>query len=48
MTFEVNHDGVVFQKDLGRNTEELAKRINSFDPDRTWQKVDVPEPEPKS
>jgi hypothetical protein len=45
MTFEVNHDGVVFQKDLGRNTEELAKRINSFDPDRTWQKVDVPEPQ---
>jgi len=40
MTFIVNHDGVVYQKDLGKNTLELAKKINSFDPDKSWKKVD--------
>jgi hypothetical protein len=41
MTFMVNHAGTVYQKDLGRRTEILAKRINLFDPDQTWKKVDV-------
>ena len=39
MTFIVNHDGVVFQKDLGRNTEKAAKAIKKFDPDKTWKKT---------
>ena len=39
MTFLVNHDGVVYEKDLGKNTLELAKKIASFDPDKTWKKV---------
>jgi hypothetical protein len=41
MTFIVNHDGSVFQKDLGPNTTELAKRMTSFNPDRSWKKVDA-------
>ena len=40
MTFLVNHDGVVYQKDLGKNTEKAAKAINRFDPDKTWKKVE--------
>ncbi|HSP96343.1 MAG TPA: DUF2950 domain-containing protein [Candidatus Dormibacteraeota bacterium] len=40
MTFMVNHDGVVFQKDLGPNTAAAAKAITSFNPDETWQRVD--------
>jgi hypothetical protein len=44
MTFIVNHAGTVFQKDLGSDTTKLAARIASFNPDRTWQKVSVPEP----
>jgi len=40
MTFLVNHDGVVYQKDLGKNTEKAAKAIRKFDPDKTWQKVE--------
>jgi len=40
MTFLVNHDGVVYEKDLGKNTLELAKKITSFDPDKSWKKVD--------
>jgi hypothetical protein len=39
MTFTVNHDGVVFQKDLGKNTESLAQAIAKFDPDKSWVKV---------
>lgn len=39
MTFIVNHDGVVYEKDLGKNTIELAKKMNRFDPDKSWKKV---------
>lgn len=39
MTFLVNHDGTVFQKDLGPDTARIAERMSSFNPDRTWQKV---------
>jgi hypothetical protein len=41
MTFIVNHDGVVYQKDLGANTLQLAEAMKRFDPDATWQKVDA-------
>ncbi len=39
MTFVVNQQGIVYQKDLGPNTEEAAKAITNYDPDKTWQKV---------
>lgn len=38
-TFMVSHDGVVYQKDLGPNTLEIAKKIERFNPDRTWSPV---------
>jgi Protein of unknown function (DUF2950) len=41
MTFMVNHFGTVYQKDLGRDTPKLVKRIVSFNPDQTWSKVDT-------
>jgi hypothetical protein len=44
MTFIVNHDGVVFQKDLGPQTDKLAERMTSFNPDQTWTKVIETEP----
>ncbi len=40
MTFIVNHDGVVYQKDLGRNTEKVAQAMSKFDPDASWKKVE--------
>jgi hypothetical protein len=43
-TFMVNHAGTVYQKNLGPNTDELAKRITSFDPDRSWEKVSAESP----
>jgi hypothetical protein len=42
MTFIVNHDGVVYQKDLGPDTDETASMITAFDPDSTWQRVQTP------
>jgi hypothetical protein len=36
MTFVVNQQGRVFQKDLGPNTEKLAQKITAYDPDKTW------------
>jgi hypothetical protein len=40
MTFMVNHDGTVFEKDLGPKTAKLARKIESFAPDQTWTTVD--------
>jgi hypothetical protein len=45
MTFMVNHAGTLYQKNLGPNTDGLAKRITSFDPDQSWEKVSVESPE---
>jgi Protein of unknown function (DUF2950) len=44
MTFVVNHNGTIFQKDLGPQTEKLAARMTSFDPNNTWTKVDATAP----
>jgi Protein of unknown function (DUF2950) len=41
MTFQVNRDGVVFQKDLGTGTAAAAAAITRFDPDLTWARADV-------
>jgi hypothetical protein len=38
-TFMVNNTGVVYEKDLGPNTLEIAKKIERFDPDKTWTPV---------
>src|SRR5690348_5979133 len=38
-TFMVSHDGVVYQKDLGPQTLELANGIERFNPDKTWTPV---------
>jgi hypothetical protein len=40
MTFIVNHDGVVYQQDLGTDTEKIAKDMKLFDPDTAWEKVE--------
>jgi hypothetical protein len=45
MSFLVNQDGVVYQKDLGPDTEKEATAITRFDPDETWQPVDAADEE---
>jgi hypothetical protein len=37
MTFIVNQDGQVYQKDLGTNTGQIAGDMMAYDPDATWQ-----------
>ena len=39
MTFLVNHDGKVFQKDLGKNTADTAAAMKEYNPDKTWAEV---------
>lgn len=39
-TFIINQDGVLYQKDLGADTEKAAAAIDAFNPDATWTKVD--------
>jgi hypothetical protein len=39
MTFIVNHDGVVYEKDLGK-TATVAQAMTSFDPDQSWRKIE--------
>jgi Protein of unknown function (DUF2950) len=41
MTFLVSHAGTVYQKDLGESTAARVKSMTSFDPDKTWTKVDT-------
>jgi hypothetical protein len=36
MTFIVNQDGVVYQKDLGPKTAQLANAMKAYNPDQTW------------
>jgi hypothetical protein len=37
MTFIVNQDGIVFEKDLGPDTAALARAISEFNPDPSWK-----------
>jgi hypothetical protein len=39
MTFIVNRDGIIYQKDLGPRTAIRAKNLTRYDPDSTWEKV---------
>jgi hypothetical protein len=38
-SFLVNHDGVVYEKDLGKQTQAIASSTTRFNPDATWRKA---------
>jgi hypothetical protein len=40
MTFVVNQDGIVYEKDLGPKTAEMAKSMKQYNPDGSWRKAD--------
>jgi hypothetical protein len=40
MTFIVDEDGVVYQKDLGKKTDVLAKAMKEYNPNIGWQKAE--------
>jgi hypothetical protein len=37
MTFIVNKDGIVYQKDLGDETTDVASKVTAYNPDDSWQ-----------
>ena len=41
-TFLISHDGTLYQKDLGPETQSAAMAMTRFDPDASWRKVDIP------
>jgi hypothetical protein len=43
MTFMVNQEGVLYEKNLGRKTRQLAEAVTQFNPDKSWKKVPHPE-----
>jgi hypothetical protein len=38
MSFSCNHDGVVDQKNLGKDTAAIAANMTKYNPDSTWAK----------
>jgi len=39
MTFIVNQDGIVYEKDLGPETDATARNVTLYDPDGSWARV---------
>ncbi|MCS5711539.1 DUF2950 family protein [Candidatus Berkiella aquae] len=39
MTFIVNQEGKIYEKDLGANTQVDVEKITTFNPDKTWKMV---------
>jgi hypothetical protein len=42
MTFIVDEDGMVYEKDLGKKTDALGKSIKEYNPNPSWQKAEDP------
>jgi hypothetical protein len=40
MSFLINQEGTIFEKDLGDKTANVANVISEFNPDGTWAPVD--------
>ena len=39
MTFILNQEGIIYQKDLGKDTKRRAEAMKIFDPGKSWTKV---------
>jgi hypothetical protein len=42
MTFIVNHNGIVYEKDLGPRTADIAEKMTTYNPDSSWHKAEAP------
>jgi len=40
MSFIINQDGILYQKDLGPKTADFAHALDEYDPDKTWARVE--------
>ncbi len=43
MSFMIGHNGVAYEKDLGPNTEAVARGITRFNPDASWKALPPPQ-----
>ncbi len=43
MTFIVNQNGIVFEKNLGKDTAQLVRKMTAYDPDPSWHVAVTPE-----
>jgi hypothetical protein len=39
MSFIVNQEGIIYEKDFGKDTKRMAEEMKIFDPDKTWKRV---------
>jgi Protein of unknown function (DUF2950) len=39
-SFLISYDGVVYEKDLGPDTQNIAQKIERYNPDKTWHPTD--------
>jgi hypothetical protein len=46
MTFLVNYDGILYQKDLGPGTAAAVRKMTLFNPDQTWKSVSTDQRRP--
>jgi hypothetical protein len=40
-TFIINHEGLLYGKDLGVSTAALARQMSRFNPDKSWRRIDL-------
>lgn len=43
MTFIVNQNGIVYQKNMGKNSARIAAAMKNFNPDKSWKRVEATE-----
>jgi hypothetical protein len=41
-TFIISHDGLVFERDLGKDGDRIARAMSAFDPDSGWREITRP------
>jgi hypothetical protein len=39
MTFIINHNGKIYEKNLGKNSKSIGEKMLSFNPDKSWKEV---------
>jgi hypothetical protein len=39
MTFIINHNGIIYEKNLGKNSKSIGEKMLSFNPDKSWKEV---------
>jgi hypothetical protein len=41
MSFMISHQGILYERDLGRRTNSIAESMTVFDPDSNWTQSNI-------